>query len=174
MNNLSKAFSLIELLIVIFLLSLVTFLGINGVSLSKPKPKPLTLLTLKDRLKKELKDGGVFICIDKNRECFIKDNFSSSFTPYKNISFKETQVYILDKNEELLKKEYGRFDDEKISLVINFYKNQSSSQMIIEEENRAIFLPAFFGKTKEFDNIEDAKEYWLKNREKIKDREDFY
>ena len=43
-----------------------------------------------------------------------------------------------------LKMEYGRYQDEKICLVLQFYPNGSSTQIILKQLDDVYLLPAFF------------------------------
>ena len=105
----------------------------------------------------------------------MRDGISSAFSPYENsIDLSDITAYTLDKDEILTPIEYGRYDDKKVCLMIDFYTNGSSTQVILEDEESAYFLPAFFGKAQAFASIEEAKEYWLKEADSVSNNEDFY
>jgi len=172
-----KGFTLIELLIVIFIVSLVYFLGFEGVEIGKSKPKALTPLNLKSNiLNTETFDGhATLLCIDKCRSCYLRKDVTSKFEPYSHgIDLSNIKAYTLDAHESLVRIEYERFQDKKICLIMDFYENGSSTQMILEDEKAAYFLPAFFGKARQFDSIEDAKAYWLANSNLVSGNGDYY
>jgi len=175
--TLQKGFSLIELIIVIFIVSLVYYLGFSGVELGKQKPKPLTLLNLKKNIEKSefFSDHATLMCLDKCRACYLRRDISSPFETYTNpIDLGDIKVYTLDESESLKRIEYERYHDKKICLFMDFYDNGSSTKIIIENEEGSYLLPAFFGETLRFDSPEEAKEYWLKSSDAVSDGGDFY
>ena len=57
---------------------------------------------------------------------------------------------------------------------MDFFKNGSSTQLILKNEEGSYFLPAFFGDPQRFSTPEEAKEYWLKNTTLASDSGAFY
>ncbi len=174
---LRKGFSLIELLIVIFIITLVYYLGFSGVELGKQKPKALTPMNLKENIVNSefFSDHVTLICIDKCRQCYLRQNISSAFEAYSHkIDLTDIKTYTIDSNDALRRIEYERYDDKKICLLMDFYANGSSTQMILENDDGAYFLPAFFGEPKRFDSPEDAKAYWLGLSKSASNSGDFY
>jgi len=172
-----KGFSLIELLIVIFIISLVYYLGFSGVELGKQAPKALTPLNLKESIvnSKFFNGHATLMCVNKCKKCYLRRGLSSSFQTYSNkIDLTNIEVYTLDSRESLKRLEYRRYNDEKICLIMDFYNNGSSTQLILKNEEGAYFLPAFFGEAKKFDSPEDAKSYWLSKSESVSGSGDFY
>ena len=172
-----KGFSLIELLIVILLVSIVYFLGFEGVEMGKKKPKALTPLNLKSNIvSSELFTGqGTLLCTDQCRSCYLRPDLSSSFQEYTSpIDLTNIQAYTLDKYDSLTRIEYGRYQDKKICLIMDFFKNGSSTQIILKDEKGSYFLPAFFGEPQLFSSPEEAKEYWLRNHALASDSGAFY
>lgn len=172
-----KGFSLIELLIVILLVSIVYFLGFEGVEMGKKKPKALTPLNLKTNiLSSELFNGqATLLCIDQCRSCYLRPDVSSSFEAYESpIDLKNIQAYTIDQYDSLTRIEYGRYQDKKICLVMDFYNNGSSTQIILKNDKATYFLPAFFGEPQAFSSPEEAKEYWLRNSTVVSDSGAFH
>lgn len=166
-----------ELLIVIFIISLVYYLGFSGVSLHQQRPKALTPLNLKENIIHSafFSQKATLLCVNKCKECYIRKGLSSPFKAYENkINLGNIKVYTLDQSDSLTQIEYRRFNDKKICLVLDFHANGSSTQLILEDEKHAYFLPAFFGKAKKFDSVEDAKEYWLEKNRVVSNSGDFY
>lgn len=173
----SKGFSLIELLIVILLVSIVYFLGFEGVEIGKKKPKALTPLNLKSNIvSSELFSGqATLLCIDECRSCYLRPDLSSGFEAYTSpIDLTNIQAYTLDKYDSLTRIEYGRYQDKKICLIMDFYNNGSSTQIILKNDQGSYFLPAFFGEPQMFSSPEEAKEYWLRNSTSVSDSGEFY
>lgn len=172
-----KGFSLIELLIVILLVSMVYFLGFEGLEMGKKKPKALTPLNLKyNILSSELFSGqATLLCVDQCRSCYLRADVSSGFEAYESpIDLKNTEAYTIDKYDALTRIEYGRYQDKKICLIMDFYKNGSSTQIILKNDKGAYFLPAFFGEPQAFASPEDAKEYWLRDSTLVSDSGAFH
>lgn len=175
--TLHKGFSLIELLVVILIVSVVYFLGFGEFGFTKAKPKPLTPMNLKAEILKSkmYESEATLICLDKCRTCYLRSKFSSAFQPYPNaLDLKELKVYALDESDALVRIEYGRYQDQDICLMIDFNHNGSSTQVILENQNGAYFLPSFFGKTLRFNSPEEAREYWLKKSYSLSDSGAFY
>ena len=172
-----KGFSLIELLIVIVVIGSVLALGLGNFSISKPKPKALTPLNLKTSIvgSKLFQGQATLLCVDKCKKCYLRKNLSSPFQAYTNkIDLTGIKAYTIDESDSLRKIEYERFNDKKICLIMDFYNNGSSTQIILENKKGSYFLPAFFGESKKFDSPEDAKEYWLEKSHLVSSSGDFY
>jgi len=172
-----KAFTLIELLIVILIVSLVYYFGFSGFEITKSKPKALTPLNLTSTIPRTEAFGGhaTLLCVDKCKSCYLRKDISARFQPYNNtIDLAGTVAYTIDKDDHLEAIEYGRFHDKPICLVMDFYDNGSTTQIILKQHNKAYFLPAFFGKPKAFETLEDAKAYWLRYTNLLSDSGDYY
>lgn len=173
----SKGFSLIELLIVILIVSIVYFLGFEGVEIGKRKPKALTPLNLKSNIitSEHFSGQATLLCINQCRSCYLRQDISSGFEEYTSpIDLTNIQAYTIDVRDTLIPIEYGRYQDKKICLIMDFFKNGSSTQIILKNDKGTYFLPAFFGEPKEFSSLEEAQEYWLRNSTLASDNGDFY
>jgi prepilin-type N-terminal cleavage/methylation domain-containing protein len=172
-----KGFSLIELLIVILLVSIVYFLGFEGFEIGKKKPKALTPLNLKSNiLSSELFTGqATLLCVDECQSCYLRQSVTSAFEEYTSpIDLTDIQAYTIDKYNALSRIEYGRYQDKKICLIMDFYNNGSSTQIILKNDKGSYFLPSFFGEPQAFSSPEEAKEYWLRNSMTVSDSGEFY
>jgi len=175
--DMHKGFSLVELLIVILIVSIVYFLGFEGIELGKAKPKALTPLNLKSNIvSSELfSQKATLLCIDECRSCYMRRGISSAFEEYSSpIDLTKIKAYTLDKDNSLTQIEYGRYQDKKICLLMDFYPNGSSTQIILQNEEASYFLPAFFDEPKAFVSPQEAKEYWLRNSRSLSDSGAFY
>jgi prepilin-type N-terminal cleavage/methylation domain-containing protein len=176
-DRMHKGFSLVELLIVIIIISIVYFLGFSGIERSSAKVKALTPLNLKSSmLKSELFQGeATLLCINKCRSCYMRKDINSPFEAYEQgIDLKNMEVYTLDARDSLQRIEYGRYQDKKICLMLNFYANGSSTQLILKNQDAVYFLPAFFDEPQKLDTLEEAKELWLKNTRLVANSGEFY
>jgi hypothetical protein len=105
----------------------------------------------------------------------LRNGVNSAFESYEsNIDLKDTQVYTLDSRDSLLQLEYGRYEDHKICLILDFYKNGSATQIILKNDKGVYFLPAFFGKAQKVDSLEEAQNLWLKHSDLVSNSGDFY
>jgi prepilin-type N-terminal cleavage/methylation domain-containing protein len=175
--NGSKGFSLLELLIVILIVSIVYVLGFRGLEVGEKKPKALTPLNLKTNImSSELFSGeGTLLCVNQCRSCYFRSDISSPFEEYTSpIDLTDIQAYTLDRYDALVPIEYGRYQDQKICLIMDFFKNGSSTQLILKNEEGSYFLPAFFGEPQRFATPEEAKEYWLSHTTLASDSGAFY
>lgn len=172
-----QGFSLIELLIVVVIISLVYAIGFSNFKIRKSEPKALTPLNLKETIvKSEFFNGhATLMCVDKCRTCYLREDVSAPFKAYANkIDLSNIKAYGIDEGDRLQRIEYERYNDQKICLVMDFYNNGSSTQIILENKEGAYFLPAFFGEPKRFDSPEDAKTYWLKQSDSVSNSGDYY
>ncbi len=172
-----RAFSLLELLLVIFIISLVYFLGFSGFEKEKKRMPVLTPLKLKEAVTQSplFKGKGTLICIDGCRSCYFREDIASPFEAYPGkTKFSHLKAYSLDANNALTQLEYGRYQDQKICLEVNFYPNGSSTPLILQDDNGVYFLPAFFGKAKKTASLEEAKALWLKNSDVLHHQGDYY
>jgi prepilin-type N-terminal cleavage/methylation domain-containing protein len=172
-----KGYSLIELLIVILIVSMVYFLGFSGFEKPKNEPKALTALNLKSTIMKAEGYHGkaTLMCTKKCRLCYLRKGVTGMFKPYTHgIDLKNTEAYTVDERDSLLRLEYGRYKDEKVCLVIDFYNNGSSTQIILKNEDGIFFLPSFFQEAQKVGALSDAKALWLKNSDLVSDSGKFY
>jgi prepilin-type N-terminal cleavage/methylation domain-containing protein len=176
--KLTKAFSLIELLIVIFIVALVYFLGFGAISWSPQTNNQITPLNLKQSIQTSsfYQGHGKLICIDKCNTCYFQTNIHSKLINIKNhINLgKNVAIYQLDKDDILTKRDFGRFNDKKICLIMDFYKNGSSTQMVLENDTGIYFLSAYFNSSAKVDSLSDAKDLWLKSNKPLENLGDFY
>ncbi len=145
--------------------------------MGKKKPKALTPLNLKSNiLSSELFSGQTtLLCIDQCRSCYLRPDLSSAFQEYTSpIDLRNIEAYTIDRYDALTRIEYGRYQDKKICLIMDFYNNGSSTQIILKNDKGSYFLPAFFGDPQLFSTPEEAKEYWLRNSTVVSDSGAFH
>jgi prepilin-type N-terminal cleavage/methylation domain-containing protein len=172
-----KGFSLIELLIVIVIVSGVYFLGFEEFKLGEPKPKPLTPMNLKTQIVNSPLHKGrtTLMCLDKCSSCYLRSGLSSSFQTYGNdIDLQGLKAYTIDQDDSLVSVEYGRYDDKEICLIMDFYRNGSATQIILQDKEGTYFLPSFFETPLHFDSPQEAKAYWVNKSYRLSDSGAFY
>jgi prepilin-type N-terminal cleavage/methylation domain-containing protein len=172
-----KGFTLIELLIVIMLVSMVYFSALSDIEMVEKKPKALTPLNIKDTIVNSESFQGqmTLLCVDKCKTCLLRKDISSPYQPYNHgIDLTDIKAYTIDGSDSLIDIEYERYNDKKICLMMDFYPNGSSTQIILANKEGAYFLPAYFEEPKAFEDVEEAKEYWLDNAKLVSDSGAFY
>jgi prepilin-type N-terminal cleavage/methylation domain-containing protein len=162
-------FSLIELLLVIFIVSLVYFLGFSTVKNEKKSPKPLSIKNIKSAMTQTGLKEGTLICTKHCKQCFFRKGINTPFEPYEGrIDLKGLKVYTMDAQETLVRDEPGHFRHEKICLQIHFYPNGSSTPLVIENDQGIYFLPSYFGEPQKVKSLEEAERVWLKQSKTLK------
>ncbi|MDD2451649.1 prepilin-type N-terminal cleavage/methylation domain-containing protein [Sulfurovum sp.] len=177
MPQLRKGFTLLELMIVVFLIVMIYALVFTYFSNEEKKPEALTPLTLKSTLSDAgmLNGHTTLLCTDECRRCYLRQGILGSFEPYENgVDLQQAELYLLDADRELSLAEYGRYKDKKISLKLDFYPNGSSTKAVLKTPGGIFYLPAYFGKPQKVDSLDEAKELWMKDTELISKTGDFY
>jgi len=172
-----KGFTLIELLIVVVIVGIVYAIGFSKIKLNKKEPKALTPSNLKSNIvsSESFNRQMTLLCINNCKTCLLRPNISSTYQPYThNINLTGIKAYTVDARNALVRIEYARYNDKKVCLKMNFYPNGSSTQIILENEEGAYFLPSYLAEAKVFESPEDAKDYWLEYSQLVSDNGEFY
>jgi prepilin-type N-terminal cleavage/methylation domain-containing protein len=156
-------FSLIELIIVILIASLFAALIFDNVTFATKKKQKVGIQHLKEAAAKHPGDAEL-VCIDKCRHCTLiignkEDKIESRLKPLN--------AYILDDSNNPQKINFGRIKDKKVCLRFHYYANGSTSQMILESEEKFYFLPSYFGEVEVFGGIDEAVERWRHYRDQL-------
>jgi hypothetical protein len=176
-NRFQEAFSLLELLLVIFIISLVYFLGFSGVEKPKKQQTLITPLTLKSTLMHDPLFQGerTFLCINACKSCYIRKNISEPFEEYKGkLQLHKATSYIVNRNNMLQELEPGRYQDQKVCLLFHIFPNGSSTPLIIQTTEGIYFLPSYFGKPQKVDSLEEGRDLWLQYDDALSGQGDFY
>ena len=153
-----KGFSLIELLIVIAIISLFGFLIFDFLKKAEIKQDPYTI----KNLKKTFQHAGdaELLCIDKCSQCFLTSSGKEQMQKVPS-ELKEIHAYIVDKDEHPQKVDFGRMDDHPICLRFRHYANGSTTQIILESEEKFFYFPSYFGDISVHESAEEAAEQWI-------------
>ncbi len=170
-----RGFTLVELLLAIFLVGLFAYFVFATPSEVKEQKEVVTIATLPRFLQKNLSGDGEVVCINKCKECYYitsSDEPSTAPIPFRlNVQ----NEYILDKNDNPVKLDLGRFKDKKVCMRLRHYKNGSISQVILDLGDKVIFLPSYFGEGKEFGSVSEAADWWVRDsQDLLKSRGDWY
>jgi len=172
-----KGFSLLELLLVIFIVSLVYFLGFEGFEKPKPSTTLLTPKNLKSVLAKSelFTQEGTFLCTNQCSTCYYRGTSDERFKPYEGkMALKGTESYFFNTEKQLQKMDYGRFRDQKICLLMQFYPNGSATQIILKQGKHIYLLPSYLGEPRTFGSLDEARDFLVKNIERLSQNGDFY
>ncbi len=174
----SRAFTLLELIVVIFIITLVgAMVFSSAMNKEKKEKKVLDISTLPSSLRDSFKHQGdvELFCIQKCQECFTIQN--GQITSYDNgVKFgKEVKLYKLDEDNHFVQlDELGRFKDKKLCLRYHLYPNGSTTQLVIQNSDGIFYLPSFFGEAKKVEDMDEAKALWIKESYSLRDSGAFY
>jgi hypothetical protein len=167
----SRAYTLLELLIIIVLLSLFALLVFGSMKRTKPAEEEQGVPAIRRLVDKGKK--GDLVCIEKCQKCFLigEDHQANEIA----LELPPVTAYAIDALGNPERLDFGRYHDKKICLRFRYFSNGSTSQMILKTKERVFyFLPAYFGKVLSFEKLDEAAKYWMRNSEKLRDRGDFY
>jgi prepilin-type N-terminal cleavage/methylation domain-containing protein len=172
-----SGFSLLELIVVVLIVSLIGFLVFSSAITQQKKPELLDPTTLQKTFRKSFQGQGdvELFCIKKCTECYVAHG--QQISAYDGgVQFgKDVEVHLLDEDNHLIQMdELGRIKDKKICLRYHLYPNGSTTQMIITNDKGIYYLPSYFGKAKKVDDLEEAKELWIKEEYDLRDSGAYY
>lgn len=172
-----RGFSLIELLLVIFIISLVYFLGFDVLGTPKQTAAPLTPETLKAEISRSklFQGSGTLLCTDSCTKCYFRKDVSSDFEAYEGkTALKGMKVYSLNKDKSLDRIEYGHYQDQKICLIMDFYPNGSTTKLVLKTKKGFFLIPSYLGEVQRFTSLEEAQKAWLGTSPLLSREGEFY
>jgi hypothetical protein len=87
---------------------------------------------------------------------------------------KETYVYIVDRRDNPQKVDFGRLDDHPICLRYKHYSNGSTTQIILESEEKFFYFPSYFGEISIHESAEDAAQAWVGDTKVLTSKGNYY
>ncbi len=174
--KIKEGFTLVELLLAIFLVGLLAAFVFSQPSILNKNQQEVSISNLPEVLQNNLIGYGELVCIKNCTQCFYFTNSKNAQNISLPMPLKIINEYILDKNNNAVKIKKGRYKDEKVCLRLKHYKNNSISQVILEtQDNKFLFIPSYFGEGKEFDSLNDAVNYWIKDSDgKFRSKSEWY
>jgi prepilin-type N-terminal cleavage/methylation domain-containing protein len=172
-----SGFSLLELIVVVLIVSLIGFLVFSSAIKQQKRAEVIDPTTLQKTFRQAFKGQGdvELFCINQCRECYVIKG--KEITPYDGgIDFgKDVEIHLLDKSNHWIQlDEIGRIKDKKICLRYHLYSNGSTTQMVISNDKGIYYLPSYFGKAKRVNDMEEAKELWIKSEYDLRDSGSYY
>jgi len=169
-----KAFSLIELMIVIAIIGVVYTLAITNLkSFDEEKVKP-SLLTLKEYLWSFAKEGesAKLLCLDDCSECAIYVDGIKSQEIEDFFDSDDVKVYRYDFLQGAVEKKEDVFfneDDiqERVCFSFEVNRNKISDQVIVVYKEKAYDFTTYFTLTQRYDSLEDLVEKKQNEAQKI-------
>ena len=143
------AFTLIELLIVVFIIGIVSFLVIKLPSFSNPKLKITDLREI-------LHPNKSFYLFSNGNNILIGSDKNKTFKTL-NITISAPIVYIYS-NKRFIKKFFKRFDGKNVVFKYSEKRGIGKSFILVCDEGVYLFKPLWIKKVK---NFEEAKREYL-------------
>jgi len=173
----SRGFTLFELIVVVLIVSLIGFLVFSEAIKAEKKVDALDPTTIASTLRQSFKEDGEveLFCVNNSTECYILNN--GAVSPYDGaVRFgTDVEIYLLDEDDNFVHiDEFGRYKDNKITLRFHLYENGSTTQMVIQNSKGIYYLPSYFGKSKEVNDTDEAKELWIKDKYDLGDSGSYY
>jgi len=167
-------FTLIELIIVIVIISTMSFLVFSENMGGDVEKERLSPLTIRQTLRKVVNSGEevTLFCIDKCKRCYLLRERGDIQKFEAGINFgTDFEAYIVDSRDELISiEDFGRIEDRKVCFRYKLYRNGSSTKYILSNSEGVYFLPSYFGKAQEVKDLDSAKKLWLREEFDLKDK----
>lgn len=171
-----KAFTLIELILVIILTSTVSFLAFSNFSLQKPKQYRVDITNIKEFLFKNFvyKDELSLKCIENDTlDCFVFiDNNLDENIKIENLFIEIPTVYNYDK--ELSNFEFSRVRMDNIEyetfFELTFNSDRKHQNIVVDMQDSNVYLiHSILKKIKRFENTNDVLDQFYANEIEVKD-----
>lgn len=168
------AFTLLELLIVILLISIFYYLVSGSFKRDNKSEVILSLDNIRQYPLNKLPNlGAELVCINDCQNCYIYNYTTQQSIAIKS-SIPKLKAYILNRQGEAVHINFGRINDKPICLRFRYYPNGSSSELIIFANNEYYYLPPYFGKIEKFSSLSDAIDRYNWVEGKFTDKSDYY
>ncbi len=171
-----KAFTLIELVIVIVIVSATYFLVFSTNSFNtQTNNKKISLENLKDKLLTtyDFSESLEFICIDDSFDCYVKVDGVLQEKEILNSFFSEKpEVYEYESRQTLKQFDEIRINDVDYDVVFKFSINndfKTNEFILVTLENKVYIFNSIYDKPSTYESLSDAFEVFNKNIVEVKD-----
>lgn len=168
--NKLKAFTLFELLIVTFIISLVYVMFV--VNFTTREKETISLQTFKEYIaKQKYKKYIKLTCLESEKFCRVYIDDNDKYEALKLFeNHQEMIVYDFDRDDELQEIEFGEFkveyEDIPIALNMYFYASNKHKPYLIDDGGRVIYFSIFKNITF-FQDLSEAKDFFIDNKENL-------
>lgn len=171
-----RAFTLIELIIVILIISTTYLLIFSNSSFSiKNQEEKITLYTLKDFLLKNFRfeNNISFLCVEEKFTCYVKvdDRLQKNFK-ITNFFKKRPDIYEYSKKEKILEFKELRIDNFNYEVIFELKINSDYkiNEFILDTlENEVYVFNSIFTKPKIYKSLNESFEVFNINKTKVED-----
>ena len=158
-----KAFSLIELMIVIVIIGVVYTLAISKLQNVSQEKMQVSLSNLKEYLHTYLKEdakSAKLLCLDACESCSVYVDGVKQEDEIKSFLDASVEVYRYDFNQGAVRKKEEVFFDEEgrehnVCFAFSVNKDMISDQDILVYKEKSYDYTPYFGKTKVYNHLEE-------------------
>ena len=173
---LRRAFSLIELIIVIAVIGTVYYLGFQGFK-TITAPAPVSLETLPKYIREipRFRQGGTLLCTDRCNTCYFRSDPSLPFEKLSvRFALRHPVRYEILPEGRLRKISTERYADKPICFSLSIHRGGTLSPTVVKNEKGYFLIGGFSPEALRFDSLSELKEALSKRRAVLENRGDFY
>ncbi|ADV45326.1 prepilin-type N-terminal cleavage/methylation domain-containing protein [Nitratifractor salsuginis] len=166
-----RAFTLLELLIVILLMGVMAMLLVGVFKRAGSREGPPKITQLREKVLKGVKGSRELFCIDNCTRCFYLEGGEVTEAGF---ALPPLSAYIVDAEGQPHRLEYGRYQDHPVCLRFRSAEDGHTSRLIIGSEGAFYYIPSYFGEVERYASLEDAVARWTRDRDLLHNRWDYY
>ncbi len=171
-KKVTTAFTLLELLIVVMLLSLVYVVLIRSFSGGGAKTKRFDIESIKGLYAEASPARRTLVCLKDCSECYVSEG-REKFQKL-NVGLHKLKAYLVDQFSNPQRIDFGRFHDQPVCFRYNYYPDGSSDRMIVETDGTFYYLPTYFGNTVRYATLQEAVQRWERDSDDLHDSGNYY
>jgi len=167
----NKAFTLVELLIVIVIVSITYYFAISTIKFSTKKTVDID--NIKSMLLKyNFNDTISLKCIEDGKKCYIVVDGKISSDTIDNLFKTKPIVYYYDTNfkqKEFDDLELNDLDSYEVCFEYNINRYRKSEDMIVEANDKVYIFNSIYDKPIVVNYLDDVSEYFSSIKDEVKD-----
>lgn len=173
-----KGFTLFELILVMSIIGVIYTIMIQNFTLNDTSNKSVTLATIPEFLRENFAKNRTLVkfrCIDECLVCKVFEDGKETNTSVELFERRaDINAYTLvyDEPEKIEFGEYmvDEYESKEICFEYTLYPNGSTDKMIVEYKDKVYLLDNYKQKTKLFERVDDASDFWNEQKEVVKER----